>query len=140
MNDQRIQEFVARGDIRRRSINIPQAQSLIRAARECGEFAQSVPLDERSSTAVFKELYDAFQQLGDAKWWTLGFESYSHKASIELLKEADIPSRQLLQQLTRMMELRNDAKYRGYRIPLHETGEFLKLWQATHEGIIAWVR
>lgn len=139
MNDMQIKEMVKKGDLRKKTPNRPQMQSLIRAANDCAAFAKSAPLNEQNATGIFKEIYDAFRQLGDAKWWTLGFESYSHKASIELLKSADTPSKQKLQQLPRIMDLRNDATYRGYRIPVHEARLIIDLWDETHEKIEEWI-
>ena len=139
MKEEQIQELVKKGDIRKRSINIPIANSLLQAAQDSATFAQSIKLTEQSSTGIFKELYDAFRQLGDAKWWLLGYEAYSHKASIELLKSAKIPSTQQIQQLSRMRDIRDDANYRGYKIPIEDTKEFLELWKKTHKELISWI-
>jgi hypothetical protein len=139
VNEQRIRELLAKGELRKRSSDVARAKSLMQAALDSAAFAKSVPLSEQTSTGVFKELYDAFRQLGDAKWWTLGYEPWSHKASIELLKEADITAKQSIQQLPRIMELRNDATYRGYRIPRYEAQEILVLWDKTHQELLAWI-
>ena len=134
------QDLLKKGEIRKRSVNIAQARSIIQAALSAGTFAKETKLDDTSSTPLFKELYDAFRQLGDAKWWMLGYEAYSHKASIELLKTAPVNHTQQLQQLSRIQKIREDAVYRGLRVSMDETRELLKLWEQTHKELIEWIQ
>jgi hypothetical protein len=138
MNDEQIREFVKKGELRKRSTDINRARSILQAAQNSATFAQNIKLTEQTSTGIFKELYDAFRQLGDAKWWMLGCEAYSHKSSIELLKSAKTPHNQSLQQLSRMRDIRDDASYRGYTTPTH-TEELLNLWKMTHKELIDWI-
>ena len=138
MNQARIDDLKSKGELRKRSPDPARAASLIQAAMDSAAFATATPLNEQTSTGIFKAVYDAFRQLSDARWWQEGYEAFSHKASIDLLKTAPVSEQSRLQQLSRAMDLRNDASYRGYRIPVRETELLIALWNETSEELIAW--
>ena len=73
MNENKIKELLTKGEIRRREKNVPRAISLLQAALDSATFAKSAQLTEQTATGIFKEFYDAFRQIGDAKWWLLGY-------------------------------------------------------------------
>ncbi len=140
MEKSKIRELESAGHIVRKTVNKPLSESLIEAALESADFALANNINEKTATGVFKEMYDAFRQLGDARWWLLGFETHNHKASMEILMNAPIIGGFKLKQLDRFRKIRNDANYRGFKISPQVANEIVLLWQDQSASLLKWVR
>ncbi len=136
MRAEKIRDLVDAGLLRKRLPDIPRINSLIESARNNASVAKEIPLTERAATIVFRELYEALRQLGDAKWWSLGYDSRGHEPSMGILSEEDIPNKLKLHKLDRFRQIRNDANYRGYKIPLEDAEEMRDLWDSCGEDLI----
>lgn len=136
MREAKIRDLIDAGLLRRRSVDTPRINSLIESARNNASVAKEIPLTERTATIVFRELYEALRQVGDAKWWSLGYDSRGHEPSMDILSEEDIPNKLKLHKLDRFRQIRNDANYRGYKIPLDDAEEILGVWDSCGEDLI----
>lgn len=126
MKEIRIQRLIEDRKIKPRSIDIPRARSLIEAAERTARTAEQIPLNEFSATTILRETYEALHELGDAKWWSLGYEAQTHEASMDILKDEEPVE---LVKLDRFRTLRNDANYRGVKITVEQAKEILDFWK-----------
>ncbi len=141
MKKEEIDLMLSEKMIRKRSPDRFRAESLIKAALVNADFARMSPVEEKTATGIFRELYEAFRQLGDAKWWMLGYEPVdSHKASMKVLMSAEIRNSFKLQTLDRLRIIRNDANYRGELVKKEQAVEILSLWNEVSENLIKWIK
>ncbi len=97
---------------------------------------KTVPLTENSAVLIFRETYESLRQLGDARWWLLGYEPRNHEVSMDALKDMDITERTLLQHLSRFKAIRNDINYRGFKATVAQAQEIIGFWNACAEEIM----
>ncbi|MBI2134016.1 hypothetical protein HYU11_05010 [Candidatus Woesearchaeota archaeon] len=141
MNQDEIIYLTTQGMIRKRVQDKSRSESLVKAALINADFAKMTQIANRTATGVFREMYEAFRQLGDAKWWMLGYEPIdSHKASMKILMSASIEKNFKLQSLDRFRIIRNDANYRGYLVKEKEALEIVALWDEVSKDLISWVK
>ena len=110
--------------------------SMVKFARINAKIAKNVPLNEESATLIFREIYESIRQLGDAKWWLLGYEPRNHEVSMDILKEANIKEKILLNHLARFKRIRNDANYRGFRVTAAQAQEIINFWDKCSSDLI----
>lgn len=111
--------------------------SMAKSAKVNAKIAKNVPLNEESATLIFREIYESIRQLGDAKLWLLGYEPRNHEVSMDILKEANIKEKVLLNHLARFKRIRNDANYRGFRVTVMQAQEIKDFWDKCADDIIA---
>ena len=111
--------------------------SMAKSAKVNAKIAKNVPLNEESATLIFREIYESIRQLGDAKLWLLGYEPRNHEVSMDILKEANIKEKVLLNHLARFKRIRNDANYRGFRVTVMQAQEIIDFWDKCADDIIA---
>lgn len=130
-------EFMVRaGSLRERQIDAARVISMIESAVTNAEVAKKVHLDKDSATLVFREIYESLRQLGDAGWWSIGYEPLSHDASMDILKDMDIREKVKLNRVSRFKAMRNDANYRGFRVSLEQAKEILEFWDVVNKDIV----
>ena len=133
--------LISQGQLIKKSVDRFRAESLIKAALVNAEFAKRQKIDAESATGVFREMYEAFRQLGDAKWWLMGYEPIdSHKVSMKILISADISKNYKLQNIDRFRRIRNDANYRGELVKEEQALEIVSLWDEVSKDLIEWVK
>ncbi len=140
MNEQRIKALIMSGNLRKTFPDIKKANALTSSSLEIAESLKAVPLTEKTARLLLKELYDAFRQLGDAKWHIMGYKSEGHEASIELLQYAEIKSSFKLQNFDRFRRIRNEATYDGKSVTLEQAKDIIILWNDVHKELIEWVK
>ncbi len=101
------------------------------------DIVKTIPLTEQSAILIFRESYESIRQLGDARWWLLGYEPRNHEVSMETLKEIDIKEKVRLHHLNRFKTIRNDANYRGFKVTQAQAKEILDFWDACSREIIS---
>ncbi len=137
MDRARISQLIREGKLRPRSLDINRTKSLLISARENAKVVKGITITEESATLVFREFYECIRQLGDARWWSLGYEpTASHEVCMEILKEIKIKNNVKLQNLDRFRKTRNSANYRGYRVSVEQAGEIADFWNACAEELI----
>jgi len=119
----------AMSKIRRRSPDRLRAKSLLEAAESTMKELGAVRLTEGTGTIIFRETYESLRQLGDARWWLLGYEPRDHEVSMEILATEKIPHSAKLAKLDRYREIRNNANYRGYVISKAVAQEIREFWE-----------
>jgi hypothetical protein len=125
LNGERINSLVKSHSLRICSIDKHRIKSVLEAAREATDTLSIIPLNEKTSSVVFKTAYDALRQLGDVKWLLRGYEARTHEVSMEILMEEDPVA---FKQMDRFRIIRNDAVYRGFKISVDLGKEILALW------------
>ncbi len=96
---------------------------------ECVGVVERIPLDDKSATVVFREVYESIRQLGDAKLWSLGYEPLTHEACVSVLRGMPVCKQELLNRLARFRKMRHDANYRGLRILVGQAQDILDFWE-----------
>jgi hypothetical protein len=130
MNKARLYQLVREGKLKRRYSDIPRIKSLLASAKSNIKAVKGVDINEETATLVFREYYESIRQVGDARWWSIGYEPRgSHEVSMEILMELHIKEAWLLKKLDRFRRTRNDANYRGYKISVAQAKEIADFWK-----------
>lgn len=137
MKKEQIEQWV-RGDyLRKRFLDKEKIKSMIESSITNMGVVITIPLTEQSAILIFRETYESIRQLGDARWWLLGYEPRNHEVSIEILKEMDIKEKVRLNHLSRFKTIRNDTNYRGFKVTVAQAKEILKFWDACSQEMIS---
>ena len=136
MNKEIIDQLVKQDKLRVKEIDIAKVKSILELAQTNSKVIKTLPINQDSATVVFTELYECIHKLGDAKWWSLGYEPRNHEVSIDILQEMDIKEKLLLNHLDRLKRIRHDANYRGFKVNLAQAQEILEFWDKCSEEII----
>lgn len=122
--------------IRIRQKDIEKIKSMINSAEINTNVTKDIKLNENTATLIFREIYESVRQIGDAKWWLLGYEPLNHEISLEILKEFDIKNKLKLNSLERFKKIRHDINYRGFRATIPQAEEILEFWDTCGEEIL----
>lgn len=136
MRKEFIDVWLKTGIIRNRQKDIEKIKSMICSAEINARVTKEIKLNEDRATLVFREIYESIRQLGDAKWWLLGFEPKNHEISLDILKELDIKEKIKLNSLDRFKKTRHDLNYRGFRATIPQAEEILEFWDKCGEEIV----
>ena len=139
MHSKTLEALIENKELKKRMPDGIRTETLLHSSALIASFALKLKIDEESAIAIFTQLYGAVRQLGDAKWWMLGYESRSHHATMELLKEVE-DNPLFTAKIERFKEIRNDATYRGYLITAGQAQEIVEFWKKYGDKIIKWVR
>ncbi len=140
MKQENIHEFKRKNWIKSITKNPSKIKSLIEAAKLNSVVAKEMPLDDKHTTSIFREVYESIRQLGDALWLSNGYETQNHEVSLEILKEIEIKEKIKILSLDRFREIRHDANYRGYLVSIEQAKEILDFWDNCSEDIIKVIR
>ncbi len=136
MRKEQIDYAVKSGELRIRQKDAERIKSIIKSAETNAAVAKNIALNDDSATLVFREIYESVRQLGDARWWLLGYEPLSHEISMEILQEIEIKEKMKLNHLRRFKKIRNDANYRGFRVLVSQAKEITDFWDTCGKDII----
>jgi len=136
VNKERVAILVRDGKLRPRQPDFALAKSLIASARNDASVALAIKLEEKSATVIFRTIYEAIRQLGEARWIMLGYQPDNHETSLEALLDLDIKDKVKLNYLDRFRRIRNDANYRGFTVSESQAREMLGFWKACSSEII----
>jgi hypothetical protein len=124
------------GVLRKRQIDKEKILSMVKSAETNATVAKTVKINEDGATLVFREIYESIRQLGDACWWSEGYEPTNHDISLDALKELDIKEKLKLNFLDRFKQIRHDVNYRGFRASVTQANEILEFWDSCSKDII----
>ena len=136
MNKQKIDQLLREDKLRIREKSSAKVKSILELAQINAKVIKTLPLTQESATVIFTEIYESIHKLGDAQWWSLGYEPRNHEVSIDLLQEVDIKDKLLLNHLPRFKKIRHDANYRGFKVSVAQTEEIVEFWDKCSEEII----
>ena len=136
MNEKTIEILVSEKRLRPKRADKKQIESLIIAASSNAEVVMNIKLNDKSSTVVFREVYESIRQLGEAVWLIEGYEPLDHDVTLEILKEIKIKNSVKLNFLGRFKKIRHEANYRGYTISLSQAREIINFWRMVNQEII----
>jgi hypothetical protein len=131
-----INMMVKTGELRPRQPDKERIKSLLKSVEINVNVTKGIPLSEYSATVIFREMYESIRQLGDAKWWLLGYEPQNHQVSMDILKEMNIKEKLRLNYLNRFRKIRHDANYRGFGVSAFQTHEILNFWKRCGKEIL----
>ncbi|MCK5023679.1 MAG: hypothetical protein KAS04_05885 [Candidatus Aenigmarchaeota archaeon] len=141
MNESKISRFLVEGKLKERNIDIPRIKSILKSATDNTNVVKKIPITKESATLVFREFYEGIRQLGDAKWWSLGYEPRaSHEVSMEILMDMKIKDSVKLHKLDWFRKIRNNANYRGYKVSEEQAREISDFWNSCSKEIIENIR
>ncbi len=136
MSEELIRKYNDMKQLRKKTIEKSVILSLLNSVKTNSEVILTIPLSEKSATLVFRELYESVRQLGDAKWWLLGYEPKNHDVSLEILKKMDIKDKHKLNNLDRFKNIRHDINYRGFRASIEQANELIAFWNSCGKEIL----
>ena len=136
MKKEFIEVWLKTGIIRNRQRDTEKIRSMIDSAEINSKVTRAINLNEDTATLIFREIYESIRQLGDAKWWLLGYEPSNHEISMEALKDFNIKDKVKLNSLDRFKKTRHDVNYRGFRATIMQAEEILEFWTKCGEEIV----
>ena len=136
MKKESIEVYIKTDQIRIRQPDKERIKSVIESAKINAKIAKTIDLNDDSATLIFREIYESIRQLGDAKWWLLGYEPRNHEICMEILKELNIKEKLLLNHLSRFKRIRNDANYRGFKVNTMQAKEIVNFWDKCSNEIV----
>ena len=136
MKEEIIRTLVKTGILRKKETEQSKIKSAVDSAKINARVAKGVSLNDDSATLVFREIYESIRQLGEAKWWSLGYEPQNHDITLESLKEMEIKDKIKLNFLERFKKIRHDANYQGFRVSVSQAKEIIELWDLCSKDII----
>lgn len=140
MKQDQIDDLLGKGLLFRVSPDVLRANTLIKSAVNRADSAAMLQITHVTSTTVFAEVYEAFRQVGEAKWIATGYKTNnSHEASILILIEAPVKNSHRLINLDRFRKIRNKANYEGMIVPPENAKEIMDLWKDTSKELIGWI-
>ena len=122
-------EFLGTNEVRRTTRDVGLARSLRHDAEQRVELILQLPLNEKSATLVFEQVYEALRECGDALLSLEGFKSYSHAATIAFLERYGDFSASELNRLDNARQKRNLSKYYAKQSTVAETQELIALYK-----------
>lgn len=136
MKKEFIELWLKTGIIRNRQRDAEKIISMVNSAEINARVTKNIKINEDTATLIFREIYESIRQLGDAKWWLLGYEPSNHEISLEIVKEFDIKEKLKLNFLDRFKKTRHDVNYRGFRATTAQAEEILDFWNKCGEDIV----
>ena len=136
MKKELIEMYIKTNQIRIRQPDKERIKSIIESAKINARIAKTVNLNQDSATLVFREIYESIRQLGDAKWWSVGYGPRNHEVSIDIIKELDVKEKILLNNLSRFKRIRHDANYRAFKVTVAQANEIVAFWDKCSGDII----
>ncbi|HLC96000.1 MAG TPA: hypothetical protein VJH97_01645 [Candidatus Nanoarchaeia archaeon] len=136
MKEEIIKSLAKTGILRARQKDSEKIRSMLSSAEVNVKVTKTVPLSEDSATLIFREVYESIRQLGDAYWWTVGYEPSNHEVSMDILGELSIKDSVKLNYLGRFKQIRHDANYKGFRVTMSQAREILDFWDSCSKDII----
>ncbi len=141
MNQNLLNELVRESRIVKSFKDVKRADSLTGSAKRIATAISHLPVTDETAEIIFKEMYDAFHQIANAKLWMEGYNPKDHVASMKVLLSAEIASSHKLNQVDRYRKLRNDAIYEGKAIiKIEDAKGIILLWNDISEELFAWVK
>ena len=137
MKKEFIETWIKMELLRNRQIDKEKIKSMINSAEINARVAGQIKINEETATLIFREIYESIRQLGDIKWWLLGYEPSNHEISLEILKEFDIKEKIKLNSLYRFKKIRHDANYRGIIVLSAQAEEIIEFWNKCCLDIIS---
>ena len=111
-------------------------KTLLSSSERIYNFIKSLEINENSSDIIFRELYEAIRQLGEARWRLLSYEPLNHEISLDGISDLEIKHKIYLNHLPRFKKIRNDLNYRGIKIEVSQAKEIFEFWKNCGEEIL----
>jgi len=137
MKKEQIEHWVRGDQLRKKSLDREKVKSMIESSTTNMSIVKTISISEHSAILIFRETYESIRQLGDARWWLLGYEPRNHEVSMEILREMNIKEKTRLNHLSRFKSIRNDTNYRGFKVTVAQAKEIVEFWDACSQEIIS---
>lgn len=128
--------LVKTGILRKREIDKFKIKSTLESAKDTALVAKSIKITDKSATLVFREIYESIRQIGDAKWWSIGYEPQNHDISLSILKSMEIKNKVKLNFLDRYKQIRHNANYQGEKVSETQAKEIIDFWNLCGEDLM----
>ena len=137
MKKEQIEQWVRGDQLRKKSLDREKVKLMIESSTTNMNIVKTISISEHSAVLIFRETYESIRQLGDARWWLLGYEPRNHEVSMEILREMNIKEKTRLNHLSRFKSIRNDTNYRGFKVTVAQAKEIVEFWDACSQEIIS---
>ena len=120
------QAYLKEGKVKKKRIEIAEAQSLITQSKERMADLHHLPLTEKNASFRFEDGYEALREALQAFLALDGYKPYSHEAVFCYALEQNLLSEAQYHQADRYREIRNDINYRGKIVTVEEAKELIE--------------
>ena len=117
----KFKDFITRGQVRRSSLDISLAKSLVSTAKQDLQFLSDLKIEDNSARKIMSNYYDVLRSILEAIAVLDGYKIYSHEAFTYFLKEKGEPV--MAKKFDRFRMIRNGINYYGKSISKEETKE-----------------
>ncbi len=121
------QDYLKEKKVHKKTIELAEARSLIRQAKERLTDLGDLPLTERNAAFRFEDGYEILREALQAFLALEGYKPYSHEAVFAFALERRFLSEAEFHKVDRYREIRNDINYRGKIVTVEETEELISL-------------
>jgi len=127
---ERFQTYIDEGLVKKESVDVGEAESLMRRAEERLAYILVQPLTERTASFVFEDIYECMREAVQALMAMNGCKPFSHEAIVAYLAEFHKFPESDVRTFDRCRILRNKAIYRAEKVSLETSQESLAFLKA----------
>jgi len=124
---EKFDRFIRRGDVKDRTPNPDQAESLMEKADKRLSYIQEREITEENASLILEDAYEAMREAVDSLLVKEGYKSYSHEASISFAEHELEMNPPRVNRFNQYRKLRNDSKYRGEKVTVQQSRNCLEL-------------
>jgi hypothetical protein len=136
IDNKTIESLIKARILRTKQIDKETIKTLLSSSERIYDFIKSLVISENNSDIIFRELYEAIRQIGEARWRLLGYEPLNHEISLDGIIDLEIKNKIYLNHLQRFKKIRNDLNYRGIRVEVSQAKEIVDFWKNCGEEIL----
>ncbi len=120
-----IEDALADGKIRIVAKNKARARSLIKAAEESLEVIKEIPVHQKSSKTILRDLYECLRQTAEAKAFEHGYKSETHESLTEIIRDV-LRKPKIALSFDKLRRLRNGINYYGDDVDIETVKHYLE--------------
>ena len=102
-----------------------RAENLIKSANQAIETAKIIPINEKTSKTIFRELYEGLREYCEAIGYMKGYKFQSHETITHFIEEI-LKSKEIANKFDRYRKIRNKINYYGESIEKETVNDALK--------------
>ena len=119
------QYYISSNLVRKSIPNPSMAKSLLEKAEIRLKRVKSEEIDEKSSSIMFEDIYEAIREASQSLMEIKGFKPYSHEAVVSFIKEYNFLKEEKTAVIDNYRVLRNNSVYKAEKISLQKCKEAL---------------
>jgi hypothetical protein len=121
------EDFIKKGDVKKKEANKILAEALKKSAEKNIRFIKKLDINDENAEHIVQDCYNVVRELIGAKLALDGYKSYSHEATILYLKKFKQITEPEIAFADNLRKLRNNIKYYGKESTAEEAKKAINL-------------